>query len=130
MTEPTQRIVYLNGEYLPETEAKISIFDRGFLMADGVYEVTSALGGKLIDFPGHCARLGRSLSELEMATPCTDAELLAIHRELIARNDITDGMTSRFFLERVWRHQGRQKLELRRRQRRSMSLQISWLFPP
>ena len=92
MTETAQRIVYLNGEYLPESEAKISIFDRGFLMADGVYEVTSVLGGKLIDFPGHCARLGRSLSELEMATPCTDAELLAIHRELIARNDITDGM--------------------------------------
>ena len=92
MTAPAQRIVYLNGDYLPESEAKVSIFDRGFLMADAVYEVTSVLGGKLIDFPGHCARLGRSLSELEMATPCTDAELLAIHRELIARNDITDGM--------------------------------------
>jgi len=47
------RTVYVNGEYLPENEAKISIFDRGFLMADGVYEVTSVLGGKLIDFEGH-----------------------------------------------------------------------------
>ena len=92
MTAPAQRIVYLNGDYLPESEAKVSIFDRGFLMADAVYEVTSVLGGKLIDFPGHCARLGRSLSELDMAAPCTDTELLAIHRELIARNDITDGM--------------------------------------
>ena len=44
------RTVYVNGEYLPETEASISIFDRGFLMADGVYEVTSVLDGKLIDF--------------------------------------------------------------------------------
>ena len=44
------RIVYVNGEYLPEEEATISIFDRGFLMADGVYEVTSVLGGRLIDF--------------------------------------------------------------------------------
>jgi D-alanine transaminase len=86
------RIVYLNGDYLPETEAKVSIFDRGFLMADGVYEVTSVLNGKLIDFDGHCARLGRSLTELDMAAPCTDAELLSIHRELVKLNDITDGM--------------------------------------
>ncbi len=86
------RTVYLNGDYLPEAEAHVSIFDRGFLMADGVYEVTSVLGGKLIDFGGHCARLGRSLSELEMAAPCSDDELLAIHRELVRLNDITDGM--------------------------------------
>lgn len=86
------RTVYVNGEYLPETEAKISIFDRGFLMADGVYEVTSVLGGKLIDFPGHAARLARSLRELEMQAPCSDADLLTIHRELIARNDLVDGM--------------------------------------
>jgi D-alanine transaminase len=51
------RIVYVNGDYLPEEEAKVSVFDRGFLMADGVYEVTSVLGGKLIDFDGHAARL-------------------------------------------------------------------------
>ena len=54
------RTVYVNGEYLPETEARISIFDRGFLFADGVYEVTSVLGGKLIDFDGHAVRLERS----------------------------------------------------------------------
>ena len=46
------RTVYVNGDYLPETEARVSIFDRGFLMADGVYEVTSVLDGKLIDFRG------------------------------------------------------------------------------
>ena len=86
------RTVYLNGDYLPETEARVSIFDRGFLMADGVYEVTSVLAGKLIDFGGHCARLSRSLGELEMASPCSDDELLAIHRELVRLNDITDGM--------------------------------------
>jgi len=86
------RTVYLNGDYLPETEAKVSVFDRGFLMADGVYEVTSVLGGKLIDFPGHCARLARSLSELDMQNPHSDAEWLAIHRELVALNGITDGM--------------------------------------
>tara|TARA_R110001583_G_scaffold195166_1_gene369871 strand:- start:117705 stop:118568 length:864 start_codon:yes stop_codon:yes gene_type:complete len=85
------RTVYVNGEYLPETEAKVSIFDRGFLMADAVYEVTSVIGGKLIDFAGHTARLERSLSELEMVSPVTMDELLAIHRELIAKNDIDEG---------------------------------------
>lgn len=86
------RIVYVNGEFLPETEARVSVFDRGFLMADGVYEVTSVLGGKLIDFEGHCRRLARSLSELDMTNPHTDAEWLAIHRDLVARNGVTDGM--------------------------------------
>jgi D-alanine transaminase len=86
------RIVYVNGEYLPEEEAKISIFDRSFLFADGVYEVTSVLDGKLVDFDGHAARLARSLSELEMTAPCDRDELLEIHRELMKRNDLTEGM--------------------------------------
>jgi D-alanine transaminase len=86
------RTVYVNGDYLPEAEAKVSIFDRGFLFADGVYEVTSVLDGKLIDFAGHATRLARSLAELDMATPCTTDELLDIHRELVDRNDITEGM--------------------------------------
>ncbi len=86
------RIVYVNGEYLPEEDAKISIFDRGFLMADGVYEVTSVLDGKLIDFDGHCRRLARSLAELDMAAPVSDDALLEIHRELVARNAVVEGM--------------------------------------
>ena len=86
------RIVYVNGEYVPEEDAKISVFDRGFLMADGVYEVTSVLDGKLVDFAGHLKRLGRSLSELDMAAPCADEEIEAIHRELIARNGVEEGM--------------------------------------
>lgn len=86
------RIVYLNGDYLPEAEAKVSIFDRGFVMADAVYEVTSVLAGKLIDFPGHYARLKRSLAELEMPEPLTEAELLEMNRQLVARNGIVDGM--------------------------------------
>ncbi|WP_417719533.1 D-amino-acid transaminase [Salipiger sp.] len=86
------RTVYVNGEYLPETEAKVSIFDRAFLMADGVYEVTSVLGGKLIDFDGHAKRLKRSLSELDIREPLTTEDLLAIHRELVARNGIEDGL--------------------------------------
>ncbi len=86
------RTVYVNGEYLPEEEAKISIFDRAFLMADGVYEVTSVLGGKLIDFEGHAVRLQRSMTELEMVAPCTKEELLEIHRELVKLNEIEDGL--------------------------------------
>ena len=86
------RTVYVNGDYLPEAEAKVSVFDRGFLMADGVYEVTSVLGGKLIDFGGHCVRLARSLNELEMSNPHTPDEWLDIHRALVAANDVVDGM--------------------------------------
>ena len=85
------RIVYVNGEYLPEEEAKVSVFDRGFLMADGVYEVTSVLDGKLVDFEGHAKRLQRSLTELDMASPVEMDELLSIHRELVARNDVAEG---------------------------------------
>ena len=86
------RTVYVNGEYLPEEDAKISIFDRGFLMADAVYEVTSVLDGKLIDFEGHAVRLKRSLDELEMAEPCSKDELLAIHRKLVEDNGIVEGL--------------------------------------
>ncbi|WP_370159417.1 D-amino-acid transaminase [Limimaricola soesokkakensis] len=86
------RTVYVNGEYLPEQEAKVSVFDRGFLMADGVYEVTSVLGGKLIDFEGHATRLARSLSELQIRKPMEDEALLEIHRELVARNGIEEGL--------------------------------------
>ena len=86
------RTVYVNGDYLPEGDAKVSIFDRGFLMADGVYEVTSVLGGKLIDFDGHYKRLERSLGELEMQNPVSKDELLSIHRELVAQNGIDEGL--------------------------------------
>ncbi len=85
------RTVYLNGTYLPETEAKVSIFDRGFVMGDGVYEVTSILGGKLLDFPGHMTRLTRSLGELQMGNPLSPEEWLAIHHKLIELNEIDDG---------------------------------------
>ncbi|MBY6162281.1 D-amino-acid transaminase [Mameliella alba] len=86
------RTVFVNGEFLPEHEAKISIFDRAFLMADGVYEVTSVLGGKLIDFEGHATRLQRSLNELDMRSPVSTEELLEIHRELVERNEIEEGL--------------------------------------
>ncbi len=86
------RTVYVNGEYLPEAEAKVSIFDRAFLMADGVYEVTSVLDGKLIDFEGHQKRLERSLNELDMKKPAAFDDLLEIHRKLVELNGIEEGL--------------------------------------
>jgi len=86
------RIVYVNGEYLPEEDAKISVFDRGFLMADAVYEVTSIIDGKMLDFAGHATRLVRSLDEIDMKAPCTIDELEAIHREMMARNNLIEGL--------------------------------------
>ncbi|WP_395541183.1 D-amino-acid transaminase [Neotabrizicola sp. sgz301269] len=86
------RIVYLNGDWLPETEAKVSVFDRGFLMADGIYEVTCVLDGKLVDYAGHAARLQRSARELGLTLPLDEAGLLAAHREIVARNGMDQGM--------------------------------------
>ena len=86
------RTVYLNGRFIPENEAKISIFDRGFLMSDGVYEVTSVVNRKLIDFAGHYSRLQRSLSELEMATPMNHDALLSAHRTIIDKNNVNQGL--------------------------------------
>ncbi|MGD1982407.1 MAG: D-amino-acid transaminase [Chromatiaceae bacterium] len=86
------RIVYVNGAYLPEEEAKISVFDRGFLFADGVYEVTSVLRGNLIDNPGHLARLHRSLGELDMAAPAHDDEIEQIQKALVEKNQIDEGL--------------------------------------
>jgi len=86
------RTVFVNGDYLPEDQATVSIFDRGFLMADGVYEVTTVLGGKLIDFDGHSRRLTRSLNELDMANPVDMDALLEIHRQLVIRNGIEEGL--------------------------------------
>ncbi|WP_319569050.1 D-amino-acid transaminase [Cohaesibacter marisflavi] len=85
------RIVYVNGEYLPEEEAKISIFDRGFLFADGVYEVSTILDGKLVDNAGHLARLQRSLAELDIPAPCSMEEIETIQHTLIERNAIAAG---------------------------------------
>ena len=85
------RIVYVNGTYLPEEEAKISVFDRGFIFADGIYEVSAVLDGKLVDCEAHLDRLFRSCGEIRLILPWSKAELLEIHREMIRRNDLTEG---------------------------------------
>ncbi|MDE0531856.1 MAG: D-amino-acid transaminase [Albidovulum sp.] len=86
------RTVYVNGEYLPEEDAKISIFDRGFLFADAIYEVCSVIDGRLIDFEGHFQRLERSSGELDLNLPASRDEILEIHRELVRLNGIQEGL--------------------------------------
>lgn len=86
------RTVYLNGSYLPETEATVSIFDRGMLFSDSVYEVVSVIDGKLVDFAGHVKRLARSLGELQIEGAPAENAWLEICRELVLRNDVDQGM--------------------------------------
>jgi D-alanine transaminase len=86
------RIVHVNGEFLPEEDGKVSLFDRGFLFADGVYEVTAVIGGRLIDYRPHMERLERSLRELRIAMPCTPAELQHMHEEMVLRNTLHEGL--------------------------------------
>jgi len=86
------RIVYVNGEYVDEADAKISVFDRGFLFADGVYEVSSVLNGQLIDNNGHMVRLNRSMNELSLTPPATDAEIETAQKALIEKNNLKEGL--------------------------------------
>lgn len=86
------RITYVNGEYIAARDARISIFDRGFLFGDGIYEVTAVLDGKLVDSPAHMARLRRSTGEIGISIPWSEEELVTIEHELIRRNDLTEGL--------------------------------------
>lgn len=85
------RIVYVNGKFVSEEEATVSIFDRGFLFADAVYEVTCILDKKLLDFDGHISRLERSLGEVGMGMPMDRDALLDVHRQLVEKNDVQQG---------------------------------------
>jgi len=84
--------VYVNGEYVAEDEAKISIFDRGFIFGDGVYEVVPVIHGKLVDKQYFLERLQRSLHELEIAWPCSRQEYLEVMLALITRNNLQEGI--------------------------------------
>ena len=86
------RTIYLNGAYVPAKAANISVFDRGFLFADAIYEVTCVLDGQLLDFEGHAARLERSLRELGMPMPMPKEEFLDVHKELVRRNGLDAGV--------------------------------------
>ena len=86
------RIAYINGSFVPLAEAKVSVLDRGFLFADGIYEVAAVLDGKLIDNASHLARLERSVGEIALELPETLPRIQEIQKELIARNHLVSGL--------------------------------------
>lgn len=85
------RTVYLNGEFVAEQDAKVSVFDRGFLFADAVYEVSAVLNGRLLDNAAHLARLARSCQSLNLRLPCTLEEIETLQKRLIAQNSLHEG---------------------------------------
>jgi D-alanine transaminase len=85
------RIAYVNGRYLPQSQATVHIEDRGYQFGDGVYEVCEIRRGALIDASRHLERLRRSLDEISIAEPLAPGALAIVARETIARNRIADG---------------------------------------
>ncbi len=85
-------IAYVNGAFVPLSEAKVSVLDRGFLFADGIYEVAAVLDGKLVDSAAHLARLERSVGEIGLALPESLARIEELQKELVARNELEQGM--------------------------------------
>lgn len=85
------RIAYVNGEFIPLKDAKISILDRGFLFADGIYEVSAVVDGHLVDNAAHLQRLQRSLQEIQLPLPETLERIVEIQIELIRRNNLSEG---------------------------------------
>lgn len=92
MKTSLNRIVYVNGEFVEEENAVISIFDRGFIFGDGVYEVVPVINGKLVDKQYFLERLDRSLSELSIPWPCSQAEYMNVMRQLIEKNNLSEGI--------------------------------------
>ncbi len=86
------RIVYVNGDYIKENEAVVSIFDRGFLFADSVYEVSTILDGKLVDNQAHLARLQRSLDGLEIPCPIPHNKIIEAQKALVKKNQLREGV--------------------------------------
>ena len=86
------RIAYVNGHYIRHQDAAVSIEDRGYQFADGVYEVFATVAGRLVDGERHFERLDRSLSELRIARPCARRVLYLIAHEVLRRNYVRDGI--------------------------------------
>ena len=85
-------IVFVNGSFLPFEEASIPIMDRGFLFADGIYEVSAVLNARLVDNDAHLARLDRSLDQIRIANPYTAQEWTRLEEELVRRNGLVEGV--------------------------------------
>jgi D-alanine transaminase len=85
-------IAYVNGSFVPLADAKVSVLDRGFLFADGIYEVSAVLDGRLVDNAAHLARLQRSVGEIALPLPETLERIEEIQHELIAQNNLVEGV--------------------------------------
>ncbi len=85
------RLVYVNGTYFAQEDAKVSVFDRGFVFGDGVYEVIPVLNGRIVEQNHALERLDRSLGEIALAWPCTRDEFCAVLEDLRARNQLQEG---------------------------------------
>jgi len=88
----TQRQVFVNGAWLAESNAQVSVFDRAYLMADAVYEVVAVLHGKLVDFDRHIARLQRSLDALQLPNPYSPEQWLTLCRTAVQKNQLSEGL--------------------------------------
>lgn len=86
------RVVYVNGDYVAAAEAKVSVFDRGFLFGDGIYEVTAVVDGQLVESDAHLSRLARSAREIGISLPWTAAEIESVEKQLIVKNDLREGL--------------------------------------
>lgn len=86
------RTVFLNGEFMAEEDAKVSIFDRGYLFGDGIYEVVPVIDGLVLDRKPFVERFNRSLGEIDISWPCSEQELHAMIDEIIIRNDLSEGV--------------------------------------
>ena len=86
------RIAYVNGRYLPQSDAAVNIEDRGYQFGDGIYEVVHLHGGKYVDEERHLARLERSLREIKLPMPMSRAALSMVLREVARRNRVTEGL--------------------------------------
>ncbi|OYX01626.1 MAG: D-amino acid aminotransferase [Caulobacter vibrioides] len=86
------RFAYVNGRFVRHGDAAVHIEDRGYQLADGVYEVWAVSDGKLADAEGHFARLWRSLDELRIAHPMSEAALTMVLREAVRRNKVREGL--------------------------------------
>ncbi|MBR0664116.1 D-amino-acid transaminase [Roseomonas hellenica] len=86
------RIAYVNGRYLPQSEAAVNIEDRGYQFGDGIYEVVHLHGGRYIDEDRHLQRLERSLREIQLPMPMSLAALRMVLREVAHRNRLTEGL--------------------------------------
>jgi D-alanine transaminase len=84
-------VVFLNGEFVEASQAKVSVFDRGYLFGDGVYEVLPVIGGKLIDQANFLIRLKNSLAAVAIPWPYSEERYLAILNELMQRNEVEEG---------------------------------------